>query len=124
MSNTLIIFIKIGLLLALLDYIYLSSISNFFKKTIYTIQKSQLKFRLIPTIFCYLLLILSIQYFIISKKGNILDAFILGVCIYGVFELTNYATISKWPFNLVLMDTLWGGILFSLTTFLYLKFLK
>jgi uncharacterized membrane protein len=124
MSNTLIIFIKIGLLLALLDYIYLSSISNFFKKTIYTIQNSKLNFRLIPTIFCYLLLILSIQYFIISKKGNILDAFILGVCIYGVFELTNYATISKWPFNLVLMDTLWGGILFSLTTFLYLKFLK
>ena len=124
MSNTLFTFIKIGLLLALLDYLYLSNISNFFKKTINKIQKSPLIFKYIPAILCYLFLIFSLQYFIIFKKGNIVDAFILGVCIYGVFELTNYATINKWPLQLVIIDTLWGGILFSLTTFIYLKFLK
>lgn len=124
MLNNLYTFTKIGILMAILDYLYLSSISDFFKKTIYKIQNSKLNIRLTPMILCYLFLIFSIQYFIISKKGNILDSFILGICIYGVFELTNYATINKWPLQLVFIDTLWGGILFSLTTFIYLKFFK
>lgn len=124
MLNNLYTFTKIGILMAILDYIYISSISDFFKKTIYKIQKSSINLKLIPTILCYLLLIFSLQYFIISKKGNLLDAFLLGVCIYGVFEFTNYATISKWPLKLVIIDILWGGILFSLTTFIYLKFFK
>ena len=124
MLNNLYTFTKIGILMAILDYIYISSISDFFKKTIYKIQKSSINLKLIPTILCYLLLIFSLQYFIISKKGNLLDAFLLGVCIYGVFEFTNYATISKWPLKLVIIDILWGGILFSLTTFIFLKFLK
>jgi len=117
-------FIYIGIIMAILDYIYLNSISNFFKKTIFNIQHSKLNIRFTPVILCYLFLICSLQYFIIFKKGNILDAFVLGISIYGVFELTNYATISKWPLKLVIIDTLWGGILFSLTTFIYLKFFK
>lgn len=124
MLNTLYVFIKIGLLMCIIDYVYLSTISKFFKKTIYEIQKSPINLKLIPTILCYIFLIFALQYFIICKKGNIVDAFILGICIYGVFELTNYATIDKWPLQLVVMDTLWGGILFSLTTFIYLKFFK
>lgn len=117
-------FLIIGIIMAILDYFYLSCISTFFKKVIYKIQGSQLNFKYIPAIICYLFLILSVQYFIISKKGNLFDAFILGICIYSVFELTNYATINEWPLQLVLMDTLWGGLLFSLTTFIYLKFFK
>lgn len=117
-------FIYIGIIMAILDYIYLNSISNFFKKTIFNIQHSKLNIRFTPVILCYLFLIFSIQYFIIFKKGNILDAFVLGISIYGVFELTNYATINKWPLHLVLIDTLWGGILFSLTTFIYFNVAK
>lgn len=124
MLKNLKIFIIIGIIMAILDYIYLNSISSFFRKTINIIQNSKLNIRFTPVILCYLLLIFSVQYFIISKKGNLLDAFILGICIYGVFELTNYASISKWPLKLVIIDTLWGGILFSLTTFIYLKFFK
>lgn len=124
MLNKVLSFVYIGIIMAILDYIYLSNISNFFKYSIYEIQNSELNIRFTPVILCYLLLIFSVQHFIISKKGNLLDAFLLGVCIYGVFEFTNYATISKWPLKLVIIDTLWGGILFSLTTFIYVKFFK
>ena len=124
MLNNVKSFILVGIIMAFLDYIYLSSISDFFKKSILNIQKSKLNFRLIPAILCYVFLIFSLQYFVISKKGNLIDAFILGICIYAVFELTNYATIDKWPLRLVIIDSLWGGILFSLTSFIYLKFLK
>ena len=124
MLNNVKSFILLGIIMAFLDYIYLSSISDFFKKSILNIQKSKLNFRLIPAILCYVFLIFSLQYFVISKKGNLIDAFILGICIYAVFELTNYATINKWPLKLVIIDSLWGGILFSLTAFIYLEFLK
>ena len=122
-KNTHIIksFIIIGLIMGILDYIYLSSISNMFKKMLYRIQSSNLSLKLVPTILCYIFLIFSILYFIIIKNGNILDAFILGISIYAVYELTNYATIESWSLELVLIDTIWGGILFSLTTFLHNK---
>ena len=137
-------FITIGIIMGALDYLYLSSIGDMFKKMIYRIQGScnpALKLKPIPTILCYFLLIYSIQYFIIGKNLNnnmnnnmnnknrnirwieiessILDAFILGFSIYGIYELTNYATIPGWSMELVIIDTLWGGILFSLTTMLY-----
>jgi uncharacterized membrane protein len=45
-----------------------------------------------------------------------MDAFIFGVVIYGVYETTNYALFNKWRMTAVILDTLWGGSLFALTT--------
>ena len=41
-----------------------------------------------------------------------------GISIYGTYDLTNYAILDKWNLKAVVMDTLWGGILFSLTRYL------
>lgn len=116
--------IVIGIMMAAIDYVYLSSIAGSFTKMLYKIQNSDLQLKILPTIFCYLFLILSIEYFIIFKKGSILDAFILGICIYSVYELTNYATIKNWSIELVFIDTLWGGVLFALTTYLHNKIIN
>jgi len=52
-----------------------------------------------------------------------LDAFLLGLTIYAVYELTSMALLKKWSWLTVIMDTTWGGILFGLTTYLvYLIF--
>ena len=59
----------------------------------------------------------SSSYFIIIPKKSHIDAFVLGLVIYGVYEGTNYAILKKWPLKIVIMDTLWGGILFALTSF-------
>jgi uncharacterized membrane protein len=45
----------------------------------------------------------------------------LGMVIYGVYETTTYAILQKWRLETVVKDTLWGGILFYLTTFLTYK---
>ena len=100
----------------LLDFIYLSIFKNFFDELIYSIQGSKIKFKMVGAILCYILLIFGINYFIINQKKSVLDAFILGVVIYGVYETTNYALIDKWNLKAVTLDTLWGGVLFAVTT--------
>jgi uncharacterized membrane protein len=69
-------------------------------------------------IICYIFLIFGINYFIIKPKRSIQDAFLLGLVIYGVFETTNITLFSKWSWLTVIIDTLWGGILFALTAYI------
>ena len=114
-------FFIIILSLAILDFIFLSSISTFFKNMIYNIQKINFKPRLLSAFLCYLIIIFALYYFIILKNGNILDAFILGFCIYSIFELTNYTFLKNWSIYLVIMDSLWGGLLFATTIYIYKK---
>ena len=47
-----------------------------------------------------------------------MDAFLLGLVIYGIYEFTNKAILTKWTYTTVVMDTVWGGILFASVTFL------
>jgi len=63
-------------------------------------------------------LVAGLHYFIISQHKSIKDAFFLGIVIYGVYETTSYALLEKWPAQAMLIDTLWGGILFALTTYI------
>jgi len=116
--------ILLGLIFILIDSIYLSLMKNNFQKLIKNIQGSDLKLNIPSTILCYIFLISSIYYFIISKNGTILDAFLLGIFIYGVYETTNTATFKKWNYKIALIDTLWGGILFASTIYVLNQILK
>ena len=99
-----------------LDFIYLSLFSNFFNTMVQSIQGSRIKFNPVGALFCYILLILGLNYFIIAPKRSLADAFFLGLVIYGVYETTNYTILAKWDARAVALDTLWGGLLFALTT--------
>jgi uncharacterized membrane protein len=61
--------------------------------------------------------VFGIHYFIIREKKSLYDAFLLGFIIYAVYETTNLALIKKWSPVIAIIDTLWGGILFTATTF-------
>jgi uncharacterized membrane protein len=104
--------------LVLVDFIYLNLIKDFFVNQIKKVQGTEVKMNYTGAILCYLFLVLGINYFIIYQKKSILDAFLLGLLIYGVYETTNYTLFSKWSFTTVVIDTLWGGILFAITTFI------
>jgi uncharacterized membrane protein len=73
---------------------------------------------------CYTFLIFGFNYFIIQKQQSIMDAFLLGLVIYAVYEFTNYALFSNWSILTVIMDTLWGGVLFATTAFIVFKIKK
>ena len=111
-----------SILILALDFIYLNVNKPAFESQVVKVQRVVMKVKLIPAILCYLLLIFALNYFILRTKRPILDAFLLGVVIYGVFDTTNLAIFKKWDNKLSIMDKLWGGVLFDLTTFLIYSF--
>ena len=113
-----------GVIMLLLDFVYLSTFSKFFSNIVYNIQNSKLKFKILGAVLCYIFLIFGLNYFIIDQKKPLLDAFLLGIVIYGVYETTSYALLDNWPLSAVVLDTVWGGVLFTLTYFLTLKIQK
>jgi len=80
-----------------------------------------MKINMTATILVYVFMIWGLNYFIIQRHASVLDAFLLGLVIYGVFEFTNMALFDNWRITTVLLDATWGGILFALTTFLTYK---
>ena len=67
----------------------------------------------------YSLIIFSLYYFIIKDKKEPLDAFFLGLSIYGIFDGTNIAIFKDYDSNIAYVDMIWGGILYALTTYLF-----
>lgn len=107
-----------GVIMLLLDGVYLSAFGNFFNTLITSVQGSKIKFNIVGAVLCYILLIGGLNYFILTPRKSLTDAFLLGLVIYGVYETTNYTIIRKWSPVAVALDTTWGAVLFTLTTYL------
>ena len=101
-----------------IDFVYLNVMRSYFDNQIKSIQGSPIKMNYLGAAICYILLIIGINYFIIKPRKSVSDAFLLGIVIYGVYETTNYALFKKWSILTVIIDTLWGGLLFAATTYL------
>jgi uncharacterized membrane protein len=101
-----------------IDSVYLNIMKGYFQKQVQNVQGSALQINFLGAAICYVFLIIGINYFIIKPHKSIQEAFLLGLVIYGVYETTNYALLKKWSLLTVFMDTLWGGILFALTTYI------
>jgi len=108
---TLIVFLS-------LDFVFLYSMRSVFNKQIVAVQGSPVVMNVYAAILCYIALIFGIYYFIIREKKSILEAFLLGVIIYAVYETTTLALLKNWTYKTAIIDTTWGGVLFALTTFI------
>ena len=113
--NTLFI---IAIVFLSLDSIFLYSMRSMFNKQVIAIQGSPIVINIYAAILCYITLILGIYYFIIREKKSILDAFLLGIVIYAVYETTTLSLLKNWTYKTAIIDTAWGGVLFSLTTYI------
>jgi uncharacterized membrane protein len=105
-------------LFLLLDFIFLIWNRDNFERQIIQVQRVSLQMKPISVVLCYLFLVTGLYYFILRENKTPLEAFLLGIVIYGVYETTTYAVLKNWKFTNVIMDTLWGGILFYLTTYI------
>lgn len=100
-----------------IDFVYLNVMKSYFDNQIKSIQGSPIKMNYLGAALCYIFLIIGINYFIIKPRRSVSDAFLLGIVIYGVYETTNLALFKNWSILTVIIDTLWGGLLFAATTY-------
>ena len=100
----------------LLDSCYLYLTKTMFASLVVKIQKTAMQIRIEGALIVYLLLAIGLYYFIIKQGRTALEAGLLGLVIYGTFDFTNYAMFKNYDIWIALMDTLWGTLLFTLTT--------
>ena len=105
-------------IILMLDFVYFSFFKGYFLSVISKVQKSPVVLNIAPMFLIYTILAGSLNYFIIEKKGSILDAFLFGAVVYSIYELTNYVIFKNWPVKMVLIDSLWGGILMASTVYI------
>ena len=113
--NLLIIYI----LLIMADGLYFMFVKNLFDIQIRAVQGTSINVNLLAFFLCYIFIAFVLYYFIIREKNSIFNAFLLGLCIYAIYELTNKALFNKWKWSTVILDYLWGGILFMLVAKIY-----
>jgi uncharacterized membrane protein len=116
-----------AIILIIIDSIYLNLMKGYFEKQIQSVQGSSVTLNLLSGAICYIFLITGLNYFIIKPGKSVSEAFLLGIVIYGVYETTNYALLKNWSGLTVVLDTLWGGILFAITTYIIIlvrKYIK
>lgn len=105
-----------SLLFLLLDSIFLKFNERMFHNQVIHVQRVVLQPNYSAILITYLFLLFGLCYFIIRPHKSVMDAFLLGFFVYGVFEFTNMSIFKKWEFKTAMIDTLWGGLLFALVT--------
>ena len=112
-------YLLISLLVVGIDAVYLNTVSNYFNSQVKAIQGSELRLNMVSTVLAYLVITLGVYYFMVEKKFTMKDMAILGAFTYGIYEFTNKALFDKWYWKTVVLDGLWGGVLFSIIHYFY-----
>jgi uncharacterized membrane protein len=116
--KTAYVYLLTAIVLLSLDAVYLTLLSGFFDQQIRLIQGSSIQMNFVAAAMCYIILVFGINHFILEPRKSVYEAFLLGIVIYGVYETTSYSLLKNWRFSTVVVDTLWGGTLFALTTWI------
>lgn len=100
-----------------LDMVWLGLISkNYYKQKLGFILSDNPNWA--AAIIFYLIFIGGILFFAVNpslKVGRwqtaVLNGALLGALCYATYDLTNMATIAKWPIEIVIIDIIWGMVL-------------
>tara|TARA_X000000368_G_scaffold315235_1_gene252750 strand:- start:84 stop:458 length:375 start_codon:yes stop_codon:yes gene_type:complete len=113
----------VGIVVLILDFIVLKmlGLGSIFLNMINKIQNKKSNVKPLGIALSYLVVIFQIYYFIIEKKFTLIESFILGFTSYAIFDLTNYTLLNKYNLKLGLIDSIWGGILYTLTNYIVNK---
>lgn len=121
-NKKLILFFVSSAILLVVDGLYLYNIGmSTFKSNVELIQKAPLKANIYGAILSYVCVIGAFNYFIILQNKSPLDAFILGIFLYGVFDMTNITMFTNYSWKTAITDTLWGGTLFAFSAWVTYK---
>uniref|UniRef100_A0A6C0AVC8 DUF2177 family protein n=1 Tax=viral metagenome TaxID=1070528 RepID=A0A6C0AVC8_9ZZZZ len=116
--NSLLTIITSSVVLLAIDVSYLSTFGKPFIDQTVKIQNAPFQLNMMGAFFSYLCIIILLNYFVLLRSGTLFDAFLLGTLSYGVYDMTNMALFKDWDMTLAVIDSIWGGTLFTFTTFI------
>ena len=107
----------ITVIVLVLDAVWLTASSSDTRQMFAAIQGKPLQIRWLAAAAVYVIMILAIWFFAVLPSTSWLEAAgrgaVLGFAIYGVYDMTNYATLSAYPLHFALTDMAWGTTLFA-----------
>jgi uncharacterized membrane protein len=114
-------FLVVAAAFAVLDSVWLKSTSRFYRRNLGHLMAD--KPHLGYAVAFYVLYIIGIVFFALrpALDGGGWPAALgygaaLGTFAYATYDLTNAATLRKWPLSVVVVDILWGAVLTGLAT--------
>ena len=107
----------LALLILVIDLPYLYVVHPYYRQVL-----PSMRFSMIPALVTYVLLAIGLYYFVLSSDVPLRSAMLLGLIIYGVYDMANMATISTWSLPLSIVDMVWGATLLSLSTWIWMKY--
>lgn len=101
-----------------MDAIWLTATSASSRQVIAAIQRKPLQIRWLAAAAVYALMIGAVWVFAVEPSTNWYEAAgrggALGAVMYGLYDLTNYATLDAYTLEFALTDIAWGTFLFTI----------
>lgn len=103
------LFLIFSIVLISLDMLWLSYFAKVIGTVISNIQKSPMKVNVYAAMLAYAIMCVS-YYFLAFENGkpNYFKAGLLGLAMYGVYDLTNLSTFKNWSPAVAAQDISWG----------------
>jgi len=132
--------IVLAVIVLVIDSAFLYLAKDIFARQVMLVQGTAIKVNIPSAALCYLLIVLGLYYFVLRhiivpnatsaasaiqtmRLGDgMRAAFFLGILVYGVYETTTLAILRNWSPITAVIDTTWGGTLFTLSTYLFYKY--
>lgn len=129
--NQILIYIITTILFMAVDAPYLYLNADMYKKKTLAISGKDYTKRYYSAVIVYLALALGIVVLVLprirntsntSLQNRIQDAVLyggaFGLASYAIFDFTMHFMFEKWDLGVSIMDSLWGGVLCSIVTFI------
>ena len=111
-----------ALAMLILDALWLTLRFKYHAALFKAVQQSELELRIIPAALIYIVIPAAVLYFAVlpskSPKEAAINGAALGASIYGVYDLTNFATLKGWTTEMTITDILWGTTVCTLGAFI------
>jgi len=116
------LFLATAFILVALDAVVIALVMHpLFAAQVQRVQGSALALDPLAAVLSYVVLVVGVYVFLVAPRKTLLEAFALGVFVYATYELTTKSVLRQWKWQTVVIDSLWGGSLFALTTGLTLS---
>lgn len=107
--------IAVAVIMLVMDGLWLTYRAAYHRQVFAAIQGSPLQLRIPAAAATYALMIAGVWFFAVRSSTSWTEAAGrgagVGLLMYGLYDLTNYATLSRYPLQFTLSDMAWGTFL-------------